>query len=149
MQISTLLRIFWRRKFVILATIIITMGVAYFIQNLIPDQYEVTAFLRVRTPQDGGWPNTGYADRLNNTYQYVVESDVVINELMERLELDQKPTIALVTVPNSELLELTVEGSDPRLANVLAEILTERNRELYFGYQTTLLRTRCFGRLFG
>ncbi|MCA9882971.1 MAG: polysaccharide biosynthesis tyrosine autokinase [Anaerolineae bacterium] len=137
MQISTLLRIFWRRKFVILATIILTMGVAYFVQNLIPDQYEVTAYLRVRTPQDGGWPNTGYADRLNNTYQYVVESDVVIGELMDRLGLTEEPKIELVSVPNSELLELTVEGSDPRLANVLAEILSERNRELYFGYQTT------------
>jgi capsular exopolysaccharide synthesis family protein len=91
--------------------------------------------LRVRTPNEDGWANTPYADRLNNTYLYVVQSDAVMGELMDRLDLEEAPEVELSAVPNSELLELTVHSDNPEIVNTLAEILTARNRELYYGYR--------------
>lgn len=133
MELSNIIEILWRRKWVIMATMLIASAVAVGLVMLLPDQYRVTTVLRVTTPNEGGWANTPYADRLNNTYLQVIRSDRVMEPLMEELDLDAPPKVDLRAVPNTELLELTVDGRDPEVVNTLAELLIQNNREFYYG----------------
>ncbi|NJL54244.1 polysaccharide biosynthesis tyrosine autokinase [bacterium] len=121
---------------VIVVTMAIASAVAVGLVMLLPDQYRVTTILRVQTPTEGGWANTPYADRLNNTYLAVIRSDTVMIPLMEQLDLDAPPKVDLGAVPNTELLELTVEGRDPQVVNTLADLLIENNRAFYYGETT-------------
>jgi capsular exopolysaccharide synthesis family protein len=136
MELSNIIEILWRRKWIILATLIIASAIAVGLVMLLPDQYRVTTVLRVTTPNEGGWANTPYADRLNNTYLQVIRSDRVMEPLMEELELDAPPEVDLRAVPNTELLELSVEGRDPEVVNTLANLLIQNNREFYYGATT-------------
>jgi capsular exopolysaccharide synthesis family protein len=133
MELSNIIEILWRRKWVIIVTMLIATSVAVGLVMTIPDQYRVTALLRVLTPGENGWANTDYADRLNNTYPRVINSDRVMDPLMEQLSLDSPPSVGLRAIPNTELLELSMEGRDAEIVNTLAALLVENNREFYFG----------------
>lgn len=133
MEFLPYLQVLWRRKWVILATTLLTVGVAVLVTLIMPPAYRTTVLMRVVTPDDSGWNNTPYADRLNNTYSRLVESDTVMDELVERLGLSEAPDVTVNVIPNTELMEIIVDTPDANVANTLADILIARNRELYFG----------------
>ncbi len=139
MEISNIIDILWRRKWVIIATVGLTLAVAAGVTMLFPKKYQVTTLMRATTPKVNNYVNLGYADRLNNTYAQVIKSEAVLNELKTRLNLERVPEISLRVIANSELMELTVETERPEIANTLAEILIEQSSEIYFGDQADLL----------
>lgn len=128
------LQILWRRKWVIILTTVITVGAAAAVTTLMPTQYEASTRLRVMTPSTGGLDylqrDIDYAVRLMNTYAEKVTSDDVLNVVMERLELDERPEIAVEVLANTELMVVTATASEPELAqqiaNTTADVMVEQ-----------------------
>jgi uncharacterized protein involved in exopolysaccharide biosynthesis len=118
----------WRIALIVAGAIVILFALA---SVVIRPNYQADAMLRVVTPI-GGSPDdvqyaTTFATRLMNTYAQLATSDEVTRELKAKLGVKSLPTISAAIVPDSEIIELTVEGSDPKLdieaANGLADIL--------------------------
>jgi non-specific protein-tyrosine kinase len=79
-----------------------------------------------------GWDDIQYSDRLRNTYARIVTSRPVLEELTRNLRSGRsarqiEEQIKIEIPANTELLQITVQDSDPafasRAANLLAEIL--------------------------
>ncbi len=134
MEIRSYIGILWRRKWVIVATAIVTVTVVVIGMLIMTPVYAASAMLRVLTPSGGtsDWIeyNTMYAERLTNTYAKIATTRPVLQELAQRLGLDQLPKIEVETLADTELLLITAEATDPTLArdaaNGLAEILLEQ-----------------------
>jgi non-specific protein-tyrosine kinase len=73
-----------------------------------------------------------------NTYVQIATSGPVLAELSDRLDLDKMPGIETESVPETELLRITVQDPNPALArdvaNALADILIAQSKELYSGH---------------
>jgi receptor protein-tyrosine kinase len=129
MELSDILQILNRRKWIIIVTTVATLVTFYFLQSLIPTTYEATSVLRI-VPYSSGDPSYTqliYAERIMNTYEKIASSSPLLNELRERLRLapEQPNSIEVVVIPDTELLSITVEDSDPVLAREAANTLAE------------------------
>ena len=141
MDLYQYVKIVWRRKWIVIFTMVAALSVAVVGTQLIPPAYTATATVRILTIKQGGVDylqrDIQYAERLMNTYATVAESTAVRDELAQRLERDTLPAIQVEILANTELLQITVEDSDPVLAaetaNTLADILVDRSDELYTG----------------
>jgi capsular polysaccharide biosynthesis protein len=144
MELKTYLEILWRRKWVIVITTVVTTLVTASGIFLLPPTYEATTTLRV-APTGGlsiDYTAMTYATQLKNTLIRLATSDKVLDDLVQRLGLDEPPKVKLELLGNSELVLLKVQHPSPRVAqeaaNSLAEILIELNRELYVQYLVTV-----------
>jgi succinoglycan biosynthesis transport protein ExoP len=141
MDIRNYIAILWRRKWVIAVTIFVTATVVVAGTLAATPMYVASTKLRVLTPSSGSvdWASydMGYTNRLMNTYVEIAASRPVLAELMQRLGLAHSPQIKVEIVPNTELIQITVEDPNPILvaqaANALADILIAQSRELYTG----------------
>jgi capsular polysaccharide biosynthesis protein len=139
MDIKAYLAILWRNKWVILATTAVTVGVATALTLLSTPIYAASTTLRVASVAGttGSYSDYVYTDRLMNTYSRIATSGPVLAELAERLDLQKAPEIQVETIPNTELIHISVEDADPKLAqaaaNTLAEILIAQSKEFYSG----------------
>jgi capsular exopolysaccharide synthesis family protein len=72
-----------------------------------------------------------------NTYIEIATGEPVLAELMAELNLSKPPNVKAEILPNTELIKLTVEDTDPNMAATevytLANILITQNRKLYTG----------------
>jgi non-specific protein-tyrosine kinase len=141
MDIRQYVAVLWRRKWVIVLTVAVTVAVATVGTVIAAPKYVATTTVRVLTAAGGSldWVqyDTWYADRLMNTYAELVTSDPVLEELVERLSLDEPPEIEVEIVPNTELIQISVGDRDPAMAaqaaDTLAEIIILRSKELHTG----------------
>jgi len=102
-----------------------------------PRTYRATAVVHVPTATPGGTDyfayDVTYSDRLVNTYRRILASRSVIDEMRQRVEaatgrvMEPGPDVTVDVPANSELVLITVETGDRRLAadgaNALAGIL--------------------------
>jgi len=99
--------------------------------------YTASAMLRIATTATGATTDYMYADRLMKTYVKMATTQPVLDELMQKLELNSLPQIKVEIVSQTELLQIEVEHQDPilaaNIANTLAEILISQSTELYSG----------------
>jgi succinoglycan biosynthesis transport protein ExoP len=145
MELRNYIAIFWRRKWVIAVTLVVTVTVVVIGTLMATPTYAASTTLRVLTTTSGSvdWVDYDimYADRLMNTYANIATSGPVLEELVRRLGLDEPPQIETKILANTELMQVTVEDSNPILAreaaNALAEILAAQSRELYTGIGRT------------
>lgn len=139
MDLKSYLAILRGNRWVIIITTAVTLAVVIFITFTITPTYITTTTLRIATSSSGvvGYSDYMYADRLMNTYTKLATSRPVLSELASELNLEILPEIKVETIPNTELIKITVETSDPiiaeKSANTLAEILITQGRELYSG----------------
>lgn len=124
---------------VILTTVLMTVAVVTILTFIITPIYTASTILRVATASSGsvGYSDYMYADRLMNTYIKLATSRPVLEELKGDLNLQMVPPIKVELIPNTELIRITVESSDPNIAknaaNALAEIIIAKGKELYSG----------------
>lgn len=133
MNLSHYLQILWRRRLIVIvtalaATITVAVGIA-----ARPQEYTSSATIRIPTATSGSRDyveyELSYSDRIINTYVKLATSGSVLDELQNRLDIpeSQLPAITAKAITDTELLELTVQSPDPKLAqnaaNVLADIL--------------------------
>jgi non-specific protein-tyrosine kinase len=139
MEISRFLQAIWRRKWIALLTPVVTIIMALIITQLTPAQYRTVAVLRILTPGNSDFTqfNTVYSDRLTTTYLRILNSFSVKNELKKRANREILPQIDSRVIPNTELLEISVDERDPALANLFAAMIIEQSQVLYFGDRST------------
>jgi capsular exopolysaccharide synthesis family protein len=141
MEIRNYIVILWRRKWVIAVTVAVTLTVAVIGTLMATPTYVASTTLRVLTPSSGSvdWASydMGYTNRLMNTYVRIATTGPVLEELVQRLGLNESPRIEVEILPNTELMHITVEDPNPVLAaeaaNALADMLIAQSRELYTG----------------
>ncbi|RPJ39770.1 MAG: hypothetical protein EHM35_01520, partial [Planctomycetaceae bacterium] len=111
--------ILWHRKWLIVATTIATVLVVLVGTLLVTPLYEASAKLRVFTAARGSvdWVDydIAYTERLMNTYSELATSQPVLQELAQTLNLTHLPEIGAEVVPDTELMQISVEGADPVL----------------------------------
>jgi len=133
------LLIIWRRRWVLVFTVLATLAVVAAGTALTAPTYSAAAILRVATASSGSVSYTDYvyADRLVNTYVHISTSRPVLEQLAARLNRAEAPPVQVQIVTNTELLSISVEDSDPQqaalAANTLATILIEQSQSLYTG----------------
>jgi capsular exopolysaccharide synthesis family protein len=136
-----------QRKWVILLVTLVTAIVVFVLTTTSTPTYTATVKLRV-APFSTNAPDYGafiYFDRLASTYSELVNSDVVTDPALALLGLDRLPDYLIETIPQTELLRLAVIDPDPvqaaTVANTLAQILVEQNRELFSGALSDIQET--------
>lgn len=140
MELRTYGTILWRRKWMLVSTLVVTMGVAILGSKWISPLYAAETKLQITTAARGSLGDVqydlNYSDRLMNTYTYVVQSGPVKQALMKQLKLDLSalPTFTAEVIPNTELIRIRVLAPTPQLAsdaaNALGQILIQKGMQL-------------------
>jgi polysaccharide biosynthesis transport protein len=139
MELKNYLQILWRRKWIILVTLAVTTLVVTAVTFRIEPTYTAIETIRVAISAAGtsSYSDYMYADRLMNTYVKAATSGPVVEELMKQLSLRKTPQVTVEAIPNTELIQISVEDKDPKLAattaNTLTNILINQSRDLYSG----------------
>jgi capsular exopolysaccharide synthesis family protein len=140
MELRKYLELFWGKKGVIILTTIVTMVVVATGTYMMTPIYQASALLRIAAATGGSidYSNYMYIDRLQNTYVEIITSKPILDELDQRLNLNESPKkISVEILPNTELLKITVEDTNPiiaaQVANTLLDILIEQSEQLYSG----------------
>jgi len=139
MELRNYMTILWRRKWVIAITVAVTMTVVVIGTLLMTPTYTSFITLRVSTAysEDLNYNYYMFAERLLNTSRIIATSSPILGELAGRLALDEPPKVEVEIIPNTELMQIMVEGHSPVLAahaaNTLSEILITQNENLYTG----------------
>ncbi len=128
MKLDDYVRVFLRRKWVVIVTALVATATVAIGSALLPPTYTATARLRVVTATSGSPDfveyDLNYTDRIMGTYVEIASSSSMRAVLRERLGVDALPAIAVEVVPDTELLAITVEDSDPALAQDTAATLS-------------------------
>lgn len=137
MELKTYLAILWRRRWVIVFTTLVTVAVADIGVLLMTPTYTASTTLRVASPSGGrgSYTDIMYTRQIMTTYTEIATSDRVLDELAQRLGLDEPPKVGTEILGSTEFMRLTVEHPNRLLAqqaaNTMAEILIDLNKELY------------------
>ncbi len=141
MELKTYFAIFWRRKWVIVFLTILTTLIAVTVSLLTEPTYRASTTIRVATI-GGGTANFGntdisYSQLLMQTYVAILGSGSLGVEVQNQLELEKYPSISAELIPSTELMRINAEATDPivarDIANVAAQVLISKSRELYSG----------------
>lgn len=154
MELQLYLDILKRRAFVIVIVAAMTILVVAIIGLLIPPVYVARATVRVLL--DVGVADLTlreeYSTRLLNTYTYVLSSNPMLAEAISRLppqtpELTEsvlRDKVTVEVIPDTELISVAVEDSDPilarDLANILSDLLIGYTQEMYVGSTKSTLQ---------
>jgi Mrp family chromosome partitioning ATPase/capsular polysaccharide biosynthesis protein len=133
------LQILWRSRWLIISLAAVAAGTALVLTFTARPTYVATATLHVATASAAGVGSVRsddieYVDRLENTYGELATSRPFVDDLIARLELDERPEIDAGGVPNTELLVIRAttdnRESAARSANAAATLLIARVRGL-------------------
>jgi non-specific protein-tyrosine kinase len=140
MELRTYIEILWRRKWIIIITILLTEIIVIIGSFMIKPVYSASTKIRIAAAASTGslsYSDSTYADRLMNTYIELATTTPVFDNLKQQLGLNILPTIKVDTIPNTELIQIIVEDQNPALAanvaNTLADILIDQSLQLYSG----------------
>ena len=121
MTIRDYLDVFSRRKWVILATLVLVVAIAIIATILTTPTYRASTTLRVLSVSGGtssDWVayDTRQLERLMNTYAEFAISRPVMQALADRLGLAHWPIVAVEPIVGTELIRVTTEALDPVVA---------------------------------
>jgi capsular exopolysaccharide synthesis family protein len=139
MELKQYMDILWRRKWMILFTVIAIMAAVGVYTRKQTPMYRSSTVIRIAASNSGGlsYSDYVYATQLMNTYVEIATSRPILDELKEQLDLNYLPAITAEVIPNTELVKITAESANPALAanaaNALTDILISESRELYSG----------------
>ncbi|MBN2043961.1 MAG: polysaccharide biosynthesis tyrosine autokinase [Anaerolineales bacterium] len=128
MNLFQFFQILKRRYLVIVITILIALLLAFAGKALFFNSVVATATLRFTLPENS---NTELSERTMNTFIQIAGSKPIIDEFRDQAGIDQgeELSVEVISIPNSELVEITVRDSDPqraqRLANTFAQVIIE------------------------
>lgn len=141
MELSSYISILNRRKWLILACILLgTIGAVAFTLLSTP-RYTASTTVRVLTIGAGtvtsANPNIIYTERLVSTYSRIITGDTVRSQIQEQLNLEEWPELSVESVPGTELIRIIAKAPNPEdardIVNTAAAILIQQNREFYRG----------------
>ncbi|MDX9863689.1 MAG: polysaccharide biosynthesis tyrosine autokinase [Anaerolineaceae bacterium] len=137
MELINYLNILLRRKWIVILTMVFAVLVVAVGTLSSPPMYTASTTIRILTARAGGTDYVDYAiqyaERLAGTYVDIATSSPILEEL--GTYVFPLPKITVEVIPNTELIKMSAESSDPALAqfaaNKLAEILIVQSREIY------------------
>jgi len=127
MELRAYAAILWRRKWIVLLTVLTALGVAVAANRIIAPVYVATATARVSVTSgsiDYVIRDPTYTDRLLNTYLTLVTSHSVREQVAKELNLNTLPEISGTAPANSELLHVSASHRDPAMAAAIANAAT-------------------------
>lgn len=139
MGLEPYIKILLRRKFIVILTIVVTLIVVGVGTALMTPVYQASTTIRIAAAASGqlSYTDYTYSQHLMNTYVEIVTSGPVLTTLNQRLGLAKTPDIKAEIVPNTELIKITVNDTNPQIAmdaaNTLADILIEQSAQQYTG----------------
>ncbi len=137
MELANYLKVVQKRKWLILLTALITTAIVAVISARTPPTYAAATRLRIvpfgiTTPDYGAYV---YFERLANTYSDILTSDLIVHQAEDLLGLAELPDFTIEVIPQTELMKLTVISEDPRLAqtvaNTLSQLLVQQNESSF------------------
>lgn len=129
---AEVLRIVWRRKWIIAITVGVALVATYIGSRMIQPVYQATTKLRVSSA--GGSlvyinPDTVYDERVMATYAEIGTSSLILDQLRDEMNLNTLPAIDVTVVANTQLVQIAVENHNPimaaDIANKLSDLLIE------------------------
>lgn len=140
MELREYIAILRRRKWIIIGSTILGILLAAGLSYLATPMYRSVSTVRVATVGSsvtGGRTDISYTDRLMNTYSRIVTGGSAAQQLRQDLALTERPQLSVELIPNTELMRISAEASDPAIAQEVADgaaaILIERSRQIYGG----------------
>ncbi|NLG52001.1 MAG: polysaccharide biosynthesis tyrosine autokinase [Chloroflexi bacterium] len=144
MQTKDYLRTIWRRKWIILIVAVVSIAVAYFGSSAMTPLYSASTVVRIAQVQDANvsYYDLGYAERIMNTYVYLLKSHPFLEDVINRLNLrvttqDLDRMLDVELLANSELIRITATTPNPetsmQIANTLGDLLVEQGPQVYSG----------------
>lgn len=149
MELQTYLGIILRRKWIILIIAIVVTIAAAILSLIATPQYVSTATVRVATfggqgdLTDAGKVDINYSQLIMQTYASILTTGKVRSEIKAELGLEAFPQLTADLVPNTELMRIRAEATDPNVAKDIANLgavkLIEQSQALYAGSGTSTL----------
>ena len=147
MKLSDYLQSLWRRKWIILFAMVITVAAVAFRTSKLTRTYSASTTLRILTASIGSPEfvqyDVTYADRLMNTYAQLAQSRPLLQQLEAQLNLTSPPSVSVNVVPETELMELIANSADPAqardIANALAALLIKEIQTTSQGNSQTII----------
>jgi capsular exopolysaccharide synthesis family protein len=134
--------LFWHWSWLIILVVVIACGAAYFVSIRIPPIYEAQTTVLVNMASSNQSSDFGFVmlnSQLTQTYSQMLTKKPVLDEVASRLGLikvDPK-TITAKPVSNTQLINIFVESTDPRLAADIANTLVTVFSDQVQSLQTT------------
>ncbi|MGI6209948.1 MAG: polysaccharide biosynthesis tyrosine autokinase [Anaerolineae bacterium] len=138
-QLGRHLRVLRRHLWLVILVLAASLGTGWLVTQATTPIYTASATIRAASATGGAVDYAEYlnAGRLINTYVMMATSDPVLDRLRQDLGLDVTPEVSVEAIPETELIQITVQDPNPVLAkeaaNALAEIMVEESRRLYGG----------------
>jgi len=116
--------------------------IAFVVTSHLPPVYQASVTLMIQqSPSSGASEYTEVlaSERQARTYAEIAKEEMIVQTVVERLGLDIAPgevadMVSVELVPNTQLIRVSVEDSDPyrapRIANGIADVLIEQNQAL-------------------
>lgn len=121
-ELRQYLQIIWKWKWLIIASTLVAATASFVVSSFIlPPVYRTSTRLLVEASNEYSFSET--IENLTITYQELLDRRPVIEAVAQALDLDPNETaekIQIQVLPQTPLIELTVEDSDPRLAMEIA-----------------------------
>lgn len=143
MELQTYIGILLRRKWIILIITIVSTIVASILSLIATPQYISTATVRVATfggqgdLTDTSKVDINYSQLIMQTYASILTTGKVRSEIRDELGLETFPQLDADLVPNTELMRIRAEATDPAVARDIANLgavkLIEQSQALYSG----------------
>jgi non-specific protein-tyrosine kinase len=150
MEIRDFFGILWRRKLVILTTLVTAVAIAALLSFLTKPVYSAFATIRILSGpsllSDNSNVNVTQAERTLNTYSIIATSKTILESVIKTLNLktdDRKlrNAVKVLAVKDTELIQLEVEDGDPAqaaaIANGIARALIEDQQNSAAGQTTS------------
>jgi len=146
-DLKEIFQIFWEKKstIILLVAIFMVIGFIYSSFILVPKYSSSTTLLLAQSSSEEG--STGITandinlnSKLISTYTTLVKSNGVVRKVITNLGIDDteesiKENVSVSAEEGTDIIKITVTNTDPEkaaeIANEMAEVFTERVKELY------------------
>ncbi len=136
MELNEYILILRKRGWIILVTAILTALMGLFVSRFQEPLYRASIQVRVE-PARIDWGNVNAVKTLLRSYQVLITSQDIVNEVIQRAQLDMTPQelLSLMKVDPDEsnfTIRIDVENRDPQVAKLIAETTAQvfiENRE--------------------
>ena len=128
MDLKAYLKVVRNRWWLLLLGPVLVGLAAFYVSKQMTPTYITSATLLINQTQTPGtvqYNDILTSERLTNTYAELVERQVILASVISRLDLDLSETqlrrkISVAAVSNTQLLRISVEDADPKLASSIA-----------------------------
>ncbi len=143
-DLKELFKLFWKKKAIIILTTMAFLFVGYIYNAFIttPEYRAATTLILVKSESASSVTQADVTlnQKLVYTYSELVKSDTVLNEVVNRIQLNKsvsqlRKNITIESVKNTEILKISVLDSNKDeaaiIANSIAEVFSEQVKEIY------------------